>query len=48
MKDGVNSASRYYLNHVRDAFRQAAIDLMTGEVSEDVVSFKRQSVFPQH
>ena len=30
MKDGVNSASRYYLNHVRDAYRQAAIDLVTG------------------
>ncbi len=35
MKDGVNSASRYYLNHSRDAFRQAAIDLFTGQPLSD-------------
>jgi len=23
VKDGVNSASRYYLNHIRDTYRQA-------------------------
>ena len=32
MKDGVNSASRYYLNQFRDAYRQATIDLITGEL----------------
>ena len=30
MKDGMNSASRYYLNQFRDAYRQATIDLITG------------------
>jgi len=25
MKDGVNSANRYYLNRFRDAYRQAVI-----------------------
>ncbi|KAJ3610230.1 hypothetical protein NHX12_022324 [Muraenolepis orangiensis] len=30
MKDGVNSANRYYLNRFRDAYRQAVIDLMMG------------------
>lgn len=38
MNDGVNSASRYYLNHVRDAFRQAAIDVLTGHaINEEVL-----------
>ena len=32
MKDGMNSASRYYLNQFRDAYRQATIDLMTGQI----------------
>jgi len=37
VKDGVNSASRYYLNHIRDTYRQAAIDLLIGEgLSEEV------------
>ena len=37
MKDGVNSASRYYLNHIRDTYRQAAIDLAIGQgLSEEV------------
>lgn len=37
MKDGVNSASRYYLNHIRDTYRQAAIDLCIGQgLSEEV------------
>merc|ERR1711970_1329945 len=37
VKDGVNSASRYYLNHIRDSYRQAAIDVLVGkEVSEDL------------
>jgi len=39
MKDGMNSASRYYLNQFRDAYRQATIDLMTGQiVSESLVA----------
>jgi hypothetical protein len=37
VKDGVNSASRYYLNHIRDTYRQAAIDLLIGQgLSEEV------------
>jgi hypothetical protein len=35
MKDGMNSASRYYLNQFRDAYRQATIDLMTGQISSE-------------
>ncbi|XP_077289295.1 phosphatidylinositide phosphatase spermathreecae isoform X2 [Arctopsyche grandis] len=31
MKDGMNSANRYYLSRFKDAFRQATIDLMLGE-----------------
>ncbi|XP_019358461.1 PREDICTED: phosphatidylinositide phosphatase SAC2 [Gavialis gangeticus] len=39
MKDGVNSANRYYLNRFRDAYRQAVIDLMQGNpVTEDLYS----------
>ncbi|KAM6391137.1 phosphatidylinositide phosphatase SAC2 isoform 2-T2 [Pluvialis apricaria] len=39
MKDGVNSANRYYLNRFRDAYRQAVIDLMQGiPVTEDLYS----------
>ncbi|XP_022670373.1 phosphatidylinositide phosphatase SAC2-like isoform X1 [Varroa destructor] len=30
MKDGYNSANRYYLNRFRDAYRQSVIDLMLG------------------
>ncbi|KAK1164711.1 phosphatidylinositide phosphatase SAC2 isoform X1 [Acipenser oxyrinchus oxyrinchus] len=37
MKDGVNSANRYYLNRFRDTYRQAVIDLMMGiPVTEDL------------
>uniref|UniRef100_S4RPY9 Inositol polyphosphate-5-phosphatase F n=1 Tax=Petromyzon marinus TaxID=7757 RepID=S4RPY9_PETMA len=37
MKDGYNSANRYYLNQFRDAYRQAAIDLMQGlPVTDDL------------
>ena len=44
MKDGMNSASRYYLNQFRDAYRQAVIDLMTGqEVSESLMSVEEAS-----
>ena len=39
MKDGMNSASRYYLNQFRDAYRQATIDILTGQiVSESIMS----------
>merc|ERR1719278_1246059 len=38
MKDGMNSASRYYLNQFRDAYRQACIDLMTGQIAGDMFS----------
>ncbi|KAG7462440.1 hypothetical protein MATL_G00184900 [Megalops atlanticus] len=39
MKDGVNSANRYYLNRFRDTYRQAVIDLMMGvPVTEDLYS----------
>ena len=39
MKDGMNSASRYYLNQFRDAYRQATIDLITGNtISEMLLS----------
>ena len=37
MKDGMNSASRYYLNQFRDAYRQATIDLMTGQISSESI-----------
>ncbi|XP_066586531.1 phosphatidylinositide phosphatase SAC2 isoform X2 [Prorops nasuta] len=37
MKDGMNSANRYYLNRFKDAYRQASIDLMLGNsVSEEI------------
>ncbi|XP_057317982.1 phosphatidylinositide phosphatase SAC2 isoform X2 [Microplitis mediator] len=37
MKDGVNSANRYYLNRFKDVYRQASIDLMLGKsVSEEI------------
>ncbi|XP_049541487.1 phosphatidylinositide phosphatase SAC2 isoform X1 [Anopheles darlingi] len=32
MKDGMNSANRYYLQHFADTFRQACIDLMHGNL----------------
>ncbi|CAG9118855.1 unnamed protein product [Plutella xylostella] len=34
MRDGVASASRYYLSTFKDALRQVAIDAMTGETRE--------------
>lgn len=36
LKDGMNSANRYYLARFKDAYRQATIDLMTG--NEEVVA----------
>ncbi|XP_075229040.1 phosphatidylinositide phosphatase spermathreecae isoform X2 [Lycorma delicatula] len=42
MKDGVNSANRYYLSRFKDAYRQATIDIMQGfPVSEDIFSYER-------
>ncbi len=39
VKDGVNSASRYYLNHMRDTYRQAALDVLTaGGLSDDMLT----------
>lgn len=35
MKDGYNSASRYYLTHTRDAQRQKAINIVTGQIEMD-------------
>ena len=42
VKDGVNSASRYYLNHIRDSYRQAAIDLLIGkEIGEELLKSEK-------
>ncbi|CBX53341.1 SAC domain-containing protein [Caenorhabditis elegans] len=35
MKDGYNSASRYYLTHTKDAQRQKAINIVTGQTEAD-------------
>ena len=44
MKDGVNSASRYYMNRFKDAYRQGAIDVAVGlPVSSDILSFIKSS-----
>ncbi|KAK9501283.1 hypothetical protein O3M35_012024 [Rhynocoris fuscipes] len=32
MKDGMNSANRYYLSRFKDVYRQATIDIMQGQV----------------
>ncbi|XP_063228378.1 phosphatidylinositide phosphatase SAC2 [Bacillus rossius redtenbacheri] len=38
MKDGMNSANRYYLSRFKDAYRQATIDMMLGNpVSADLL-----------
>ena len=45
VKDGVNSASRYYLNHIRDSHRQAAIDALIGkEICEDLLKTDKEDV----
>jgi len=37
MKDGYNSASRYILNQFKDAYRQLAIDILSGQpISDDL------------
>ncbi|XP_039445307.1 phosphatidylinositide phosphatase SAC2 isoform X1 [Culex pipiens pallens] len=33
MKDGMNSANRYFIQHFADSFRQSCIDLMLGNLS---------------
>uniref|UniRef100_A0A182K2C3 SAC domain-containing protein n=1 Tax=Anopheles christyi TaxID=43041 RepID=A0A182K2C3_9DIPT len=33
MKDGMNSANRYYIQHFADTFRQSCIDLLQGQLS---------------
>uniref|UniRef100_A0A146LP15 Phosphatidylinositide phosphatase SAC2 n=2 Tax=Lygus hesperus TaxID=30085 RepID=A0A146LP15_LYGHE len=39
MKDGMNSANRYYLSRFKDVYRQATIDIMQGQtVSEDMLT----------
>ncbi|XP_067118667.1 phosphatidylinositide phosphatase SAC2 isoform X3 [Centruroides vittatus] len=39
MKDGYTSASRYYVNQFKDAYRQATIDLMLGNpLTEDITA----------
>lgn len=39
MKDGYNSANRYYVNRFKDAYRQATIDLMLGNpITEDFMA----------
>ena len=35
MKDGYNSASRYILNQFKDAYRQLAIDILSGQPIAD-------------
>ncbi|XP_012262086.2 phosphatidylinositide phosphatase SAC2 isoform X2 [Athalia rosae] len=41
MKDGMNSANRYYLNRFKDVYRQATIDMMLGNpVSEEIFQEK--------
>ncbi|TRY69034.1 hypothetical protein TCAL_01419 [Tigriopus californicus] len=40
MKDGMNSASRYYLNQFRDAYRQATIDLLVGHSDSEELLVK--------
>uniref|UniRef100_A0A182W4G2 SAC domain-containing protein n=1 Tax=Anopheles minimus TaxID=112268 RepID=A0A182W4G2_9DIPT len=34
MKDGMNSANRYYIQHFADTFRQSCIDLLQGQLTE--------------
>ncbi|XP_034249540.1 phosphatidylinositide phosphatase SAC2 isoform X2 [Thrips palmi] len=42
MKDGMNSANRYYLNRFKDVYRQATIDFMLGNpVSEEEFSSEK-------
>ncbi|CAH0554343.1 unnamed protein product [Brassicogethes aeneus] len=48
MKDGMNSANRYYLSRFKDATRQGTIDLMLGNVvSEDVFSESKAAQYDE-
>ncbi|XP_046911596.2 phosphatidylinositide phosphatase SAC2 [Dermatophagoides farinae] len=38
VRDGVNSANRYYLNRFKDAYRQAVIDIMQGNPVDENLS----------
>lgn len=38
VRDGVNSANRYYLNRFKDAYRQAVIDIMQGNPVVEALS----------
>lgn len=45
MKDGMNSANRYYLSRFKDVYRQATIDIMQGQVvTEDAIDDETDSV----
>ncbi|XP_011497035.1 PREDICTED: phosphatidylinositide phosphatase SAC2 isoform X2 [Ceratosolen solmsi marchali] len=41
MKDGMNSANRYYLNRFKDVYRQATIDMMLGNLVSDELFYER-------
>ncbi|KAG5890101.1 hypothetical protein JTB14_026472 [Gonioctena quinquepunctata] len=48
MKDGMNSANRYYLSRFKDSNRQGTIDMMLGNyVSEDVFNESKASQFEE-
>nr|XP_023023491.1 phosphatidylinositide phosphatase SAC2 [Leptinotarsa decemlineata] len=48
MKDGMNSANRYYLSRFKDSNRQGTIDIMLGNyVSEDVFSESKAAQFEE-
>ncbi|KAK8394801.1 hypothetical protein O3P69_005938 [Scylla paramamosain] len=55
MKDGMNSANRYYMNRFKDAYRQATIDHLLGNpVTEDIMNLEasgeeeESSMTPEH
>ncbi|XP_071541737.1 phosphatidylinositide phosphatase SAC2 isoform X2 [Panulirus ornatus] len=55
MKDGMNSANRYYMNRFKDAYRQATIDHLLGNpVTEDLINLEvagdeeESSMTPEH
>ncbi|XP_066980218.1 phosphatidylinositide phosphatase SAC2 isoform X1 [Macrobrachium rosenbergii] len=57
MKDGMNSANRYYMNRFKDAYRQASIDHILGNpINEDMITFnpelageeEESSMTPEH
>ncbi|XP_065213793.1 phosphatidylinositide phosphatase SAC2 isoform X2 [Planococcus citri] len=43
MKDGMNSANRYYLNRFKDTTRQAALDIMLGNNIEEHINQQSNS-----